>query len=192
MWCIQKNAKGEAYRKPQCNNAQPIFIQPACIKVSCHFAVDSWNLLCVPLCSEFNNINWNITFLTDTKKRNIQKNYSIYSNFTQIIYKSCLTNISGEQSVAFSLINDLCGQLKHERKYNGYTGNEFIGIETAAPHQTFSSIFNRNQTHHPLTVASSIMLTFEILCTRAKHTCSRHSVAECPVAQLPAQRFIRV
>lgn len=44
--------KGEVNPKPQCNNAQPIFIQPACIKVSCQLTVDL-KLTCVPLCSEW-------------------------------------------------------------------------------------------------------------------------------------------
>lgn len=41
--------KEEANPKPQCNNAQPIFIQPACIKVSCHIV--DLRLICVPLYS---------------------------------------------------------------------------------------------------------------------------------------------
>lgn len=55
--CIQEwRIKGEANPKPQCNNAQPIFIQPACIKVSCHLTVDL-KLIRYYALSGFNNFN---------------------------------------------------------------------------------------------------------------------------------------
>jgi len=49
--------KEEANSKPQCNNAQPIFIQPACIKISCHIVL---GLICVPLYTpSFPLVSWN-------------------------------------------------------------------------------------------------------------------------------------
>lgn len=39
--------KGETNPKPQCNNAQPIFIQPACIKVTCYLTVNL-KVICMP------------------------------------------------------------------------------------------------------------------------------------------------
>lgn len=64
--------KGEANPKPQCNNAQPIFIQPACIKVSCHLTVDLKFICAIMLWMDLIILIETLRFSVTRKKRNVQ------------------------------------------------------------------------------------------------------------------------